>query len=272
MPYDMISDIIINTGIIIWFIFNGMLTYFVVKAQLTYIDRFRKNYTIGLTFILVSSSIYIVFLFWLNSTREIINLVTVIVAIGMIISVIFTVLGLDGLDDYFESQLFGEFDPLAQLSPALTPEQRADEDKDGLIFLVENRLGTDPHLADTDGDGLSDGDEVKTYGCDPNKTDTDSDELSDHEEVSKYNTNPLLADTDEDALPDGKEIHDFGTNPNESDTDKDGIPDSVELEAGTDPLDPHLESISVPEFPVQIWILIGFLLIGMRKKRRSSKV
>ncbi len=64
-----------------------------------------------------------------------------------------------------------------------------DPDRDGLTNLQEFQLGTDPTNPDTDGDGLSDGDEV-----------------------NKYHTNPLLADTDGDGIPDGVEIQ-TGTNP-----------------------------------------------------------
>jgi hypothetical protein len=58
-----------------------------------------------------------------------------------------------------------------------------DSDGDGLINSQELALGTDPFLADTDGDGLSDGDEVGIYRTDPLNPDTDGDGLSDGEEV-----------------------------------------------------------------------------------------
>jgi hypothetical protein len=43
----------------------------------------------------------------------------------------------------------------------------ADTDHDGLTNLQEFQLGTDPNNWDTDGDGLSDGDEVNIYHTDP---------------------------------------------------------------------------------------------------------
>ena len=65
-----------------------------------------------------------------------------------------------------------------------------DSDNDGLTDEEERRLGTDPHNWDTDGDGLSDGDEAHIW-----------------------HTNPLNPDTDGDGYPDGVEVKN-GFNPN----------------------------------------------------------
>lgn len=82
----------------------------------------------------------------------------------------------------------------------------ADADNDGLTNDQELQLGTDPKKADTDGDGLLDGDEVRKYRTDPKVADTDGDGLSDGEEVNKWGTDPLNPDTDGDGYPDGKEV------------------------------------------------------------------
>jgi hypothetical protein len=59
-----------------------------------------------------------------------------------------------------------------------------DTDGDGLTDPEElNTWGTDPSLADTDGDGLSDPDELFTHGTDPSLADTDGDDLGDESEV-----------------------------------------------------------------------------------------
>jgi outer membrane protein OmpA-like peptidoglycan-associated protein len=134
-----------------------------------------------------------------------------------------------------------------------------DVDKDGLSKSVEEQLGTDPNKADTDGDGLSDGDEVNkyhtnplkadsdgdglsdkdeimVYKTDPNKADSDGDGLKDGDEVSKYNTDPLKADTDGDGLSDGDEVNKYKTNPLKADSDGDGLSDKDEiLTQKTDP-------------------------------------
>jgi outer membrane protein OmpA-like peptidoglycan-associated protein len=112
-----------------------------------------------------------------------------------------------------------------------------DADHDGLLKSEEKRLGTDPNNPDTDGDGLSDGDEVNKYHTNPLKVDTDGDGLSDGDEVLKYHTDPLKVDTDGDGLSDGDEISLFKSDPLKKDTDGDGLSDGDEvLIYKTDPL------------------------------------
>jgi MYXO-CTERM domain-containing protein len=112
-----------------------------------------------------------------------------------------------------------------------------DSDGDGLSDADEVLHGTDPHVSDTDNDGLTDGAEVNTYATDPNDTDTDNDGLTDGNEVNTHGTNPNKADTDNDGLDDGDEITN-GTDPHVSDTDNDGLSDGDEVNTyGTDPND-----------------------------------
>ena len=118
----------------------------------------------------------------------------------------------------------------------------ADSDDDGLTDGQEIDLtGTDPNVADTDGDGTSDADE-----------DPDGDGLTNLEEVTGSEndafgdepTDPLVADSDGDGLTDGEETSGsendgYGnepTNPNAADTDGDQLTDSQEIDlTGTDP-------------------------------------
>jgi len=138
-----------------------------------------------------------------------------------------------------------------------------DVDGDGINNVQEFELGTDPLNSDSDGDGItdydeintyhtnaldsdsdhdniSDGEEIKTYGTDPNKTDSDSDGLSDYQELFFYRTSPLNADTDGDGLGDGWEQQ-YGLNPlvdsGEAtlDNDNDGLSSLEEFTAGTNP-------------------------------------
>lgn len=88
-----------------------------------------------------------------------------------------------------------------------------DADDDGLSNSRERELGLNPDVADTDGDGLLDGDEVDVH-----------------------NTDPLNADSDGDGLADGLEIE-SGADPSVADTDGDGYSDLSEYQVGTDPAD-----------------------------------
>jgi len=135
-----------------------------------------------------------------------------------------------------------------------------DPDGDGLTNREEKELGTNPKIADSDGDNLNDGAEYHTYKTDPLKADSDGDGLADDKEVltlktnplnqdsdgdgltdfaevEQYQTNPLLTDTDGDGLTDPDEIQKYKTSPLKADTDGDGLTDRDEINTvGTDPL------------------------------------
>jgi len=99
----------------------------------------------------------------------------------------------------------------------------------GADLDVVQAIGSGP---DTDGDGLSDGSEVNTYGTDPLLFDTDGDGLGDGFEVT-YGFNPLVGgeqnlDPDLDGLQNlGEQA--AGTDPGDADSDDDGLSDSVEV-------------------------------------------
>lgn len=76
--------------------------------------------------------------------------------------------------------------------PEALPVGAMDEDNDGLTRDQELQLGTDAQDADTDDDGLNDGDEVKKYRTNPTVKDTDNDTFGDGEEV-RNGYNPLGA-------------------------------------------------------------------------------
>ncbi|MDO5317185.1 MAG: hypothetical protein Q4G65_01035, partial [bacterium] len=97
--------------------------------------------------------------------------------------------------------------------------------------------GSNPTLADTDGDGLRDDEEALVRQTLPYVVDTDGDGLSDFGEVRIYGTNPRLADTDGDGRTDGEEIlMTPATDPLDPDTDHDGLPDGWEVRHGLNPL------------------------------------
>ena len=110
-----------------------------------------------------------------------------------------------------------------------------DSDGDGLSDADEITRGTDPTNPDSDGDGLTDGDEVYVYLTDPLNPDTDGDGLTDDAEVA-LGTDPNDTDTDDDGLSDGSEVTGntvggvlIKTNPLDSDTDDDGLLDGEEV-------------------------------------------
>jgi len=108
-------------------------------------------------------------------------------------------------------------------------QREGDVDGDGLVNDRESELGTDIYASDTDGDGLDDRSEVRTYDTSPTDADTDADGLPDSTEVQVHHTDPSVADTDGDGLADGREV-DVGTVPTRQDTDGDGLTDSAELD------------------------------------------
>jgi hypothetical protein len=95
-----------------------------------------------------------------------------------------------------------------------------------------------PTINDSDGDGLSDADEINLYGTDPNRRDTDGDGINDGEELAFWG-NDWDADIDRDGL----------INLLDPDSDGDGILDGEEIRNGTDPAVPNIASDGV-----KIWI------------------
>jgi hypothetical protein len=127
----------------------------------------------------------------------------------------------DGMDDEWESSYFGH----------TLRDGTKDYDSDNLNDLREYQNGTNPKVFDTDGDGLSDGNEV-----------------------DDYNTNPTIADSDGDAMPDGWEVTN-GLNPllddAAIDNDGDGYNNLIEYKRGTNPQDSSSHpSKSMPWLPL----------------------
>jgi hypothetical protein len=93
---------------------------------------------------------------------------------------------------------------------------------------IERYMTSDPYNADTEGDGIPDGDE-KAFGTDPRSRDTDADQLTDYQELIYIYSDPLHQDTDGDSLMDGIEFNFFKTSPLFADTDGDQIDDDLEI-------------------------------------------
>lgn len=125
----------------------------------------------------------------------------------------------------------------------------SDDDGDGLTATQEGDAGTDAALADTDEDGLTDGQEVLEIGTDPLRADSDGDGVLDGDEVAQ-GTDPLDGVADaapaeaappEEAAPAAEAPVSEEAPPAEpavaGDSDGDGLEDTIEAELGTDPAD-----------------------------------
>jgi len=139
----------------------------------------------------------------------------------------------------------------------MTPKgPEVDSDGDGLSDDDEiNKYGTDPTNPDTDGDGCEDGFEV-THGFDPRapdcpcsttqRNDTDNDGLIDCEEVLVASDINKF-DSDGDGLTDWLEVR-YGTNPIDAtdwdqDPDADGVMSMTEIFTGMSPIRAETQAI-----------------------------
>jgi len=128
----------------------------------------------------------------------------------------------------------------------------SDQDHDFLNDGLEVSLGYDLNDADSDDNGILDGNEdfdgdtlsnraeINTYNTDPAQQDTDGDGIDDNDEVFILLTNPSTIDSNQNGVDDGLEDFDedglsnaqeiaFGTDPYLSDTDGDQLSDLFEV-------------------------------------------
>lgn len=131
----------------------------------------------------------------------------------------------DGLPDWWEKHYRKNIDPAS------------DVDSDGLTAREEFEAFANPFVADTDGDGLLDGVEVKGGKSSALKADGDGDGLNDYQELKIHLTNPAKADTDGDSINDADEVV-AGLNPLDgsdalADADGDGFSNLYEVRANT---------------------------------------
>ncbi|MCE7985168.1 MAG: hypothetical protein DYG89_28680 [Caldilinea sp. CFX5] len=117
--------------------------------------------------------------------------------------------------------------PIPTPEPLVAANDGKDSDSDGLTDFVEERIGTSPILADTDGDGVADGVEVKGFDYagkhwfgDPLQRDSNNDGQADTLEwLNDANHDGLPDDTDGNGIPDAFD----------NDNDGDGVPDAQDL-------------------------------------------
>ena len=125
-----------------------------------------------------------------------------------------------------------------------------DTDSDGLVDVLEELVGTSLTDKDTDNDGLPDSFEVfaplydvfnplvadtDSNGINDGDEDYDEDGLKNKEEIENK-TSAFDKDTDGDELEDGEEVYKYKTDPSKIDTDNDGLDDFKEIQLGFNPL------------------------------------
>jgi hypothetical protein len=122
------------------------------------------------------------------------------------------------------------YDPANSLNtPPFLESGVPDTDADGLPDALEAEYGTDPELADSDGDKMVDGVEFRAYNTDPLVANTDGDACNDAKEAASIN-----ADTNVNSIDLQQTAESFGprTNPlyiENMDVNKDGNINSLDL-------------------------------------------
>ena len=105
------------------------------------------------------------------------------------------------------------WEDLHGLDDANAGDGAGDLDSDGVGNAAEYQNGSNPQAADTDGDGLTDAQEILTYATSPVRSDSDGEGLNDHAEVITHLTDPWDQDSDNDSYNDLDEVL-YGGNPN----------------------------------------------------------
>ena len=124
-----------------------------------------------------------------------------------------------------------------------------DSDGDGLTNSQEATLGTNPNLADTDGDGINDGAE---FGSGGTALDSDGDGIPNAIESGSADAdgdglvNSLDTDSDNDRIPDSVER---GTGATPRDSDSDSIADYLDRDSDNDRIPDALEAQPSPTTP-----------------------
>jgi hypothetical protein len=153
-------------------------------------------------------------------------------------------------------------------------------DEDGRGAMVQREVKSNPVNADTDGDGVCDGEE-SSLRLDPRQPDTDGDGLTDFDEVNRWGSTPTNVDSDGDAqgnpaFYDGAELRSFRTSPTLSDTDGDGRNDFEELnQNATNPLvaeipQPALDVIGRMQLQLSMQLANGTTVVNAYTQRFES--
>ncbi|MDC0709579.1 Ig-like domain-containing protein [Stigmatella sp. ncwal1] len=153
---------------------------------------------------------------------------------------------------------------------AATAPSGTDKSSPNFRADIDPLTKTDPHKADTDGDGLPDGVEDADHSgsfdegeTDPTKVDTDGDRLSDGDEDKNHSGTVDPGETD----------------PRKADTDQGGVDDGDELEIGSNPLDGSDDFLvggsgcgsTGTSSLVPLALLLGLPLLRRRRQGQGSR-
>ena len=162
---------------------------------------------------------------WVNSATQDVDVLTVAIhEIGH-------TLGLDHSRDENAIMYAAYFGPRRSLSS---------DDVAGIQALYGERLTENPNTSPPPKAPTPQAPPPESNPEPSQQTDSDGDGISDIEELFKTGTDPNNPDSDGDGISDGLEVQ-YLMNPLDPDMDNDGISDGDEVKAGTDPFTPEYE-------------------------------
>lgn len=150
------------------------------------------------------------------------------------------------------------WEELYGLGDANAADALGDVDSDGVNNRNEYLGHSNPLVADTDGDGLTDFQELVTYSTNPAHGDSDGDGLGDQAEVVTHNSDPNDVDSDDDLFTDLIEVL-YGGNPGNASVLPQPMTSYAQGFEGT----PNLAAWSMPPLSDTTWAVdTSFALTG----------
>jgi hypothetical protein len=155
----------------------------------------------------------------------------------------------------------------AGMSDTNAGDATTDLDGDTVNNRNEYLNRSNPLVADTDGDGLTDAAEINTWHTNPAVKDTDGEGLSDYAEVITYHTDPLATDSDADGYNDIIEVL-YGGDPN----DVSGLPTPLSNYSMTFEGSPNLAAFYTPTQSGAAWAVDSTTAHAGTKSYKSGTV
>jgi len=158
------------------------------------------------------------------------------------------------------------WEQLYGLSDGNSADAVGDLDADGVNNRTEYLEHSNPQVADTDADGLTDFQEIVTYSTNPAHGDSDRDGLGDQAEVVTHHSDPNDTDSDNDSFDDFIEVL-YGGNPNNPGVPPQPLTSYSQGFEGT----PNLAAWSTPPLSDTTWaVSTGFARTGSASLAASA--